>query len=338
MKNKLIKHPGSQRGVIMVIAALIFTLVLAMAGVAVDLGIAFYRGSNLQTAADAAAFAAATKLPVKVADSSAQNTIKALVSEHVLKNGDTGDQVEAVEFEDSFVDDKDGALYTSVRVRLKRDVKFFFGPIVGINGSSVRKHAKVRVEAVIGGQKIAPLGISWAKREATMPAAVGISFAPGSDDVYNGFFGYLDLNGGGGGASEFENNFKNGYDGDITFGTSGEKLTEYIESQNGVMAGPAEKSFNFRYNGCTHTPACTPTSFVTSCPRIVIIVVYELVTTKPPHEYRPLGIAPYFLNSYDKGTKILTVTPVKMRVQTGKTTLLTDLNYNFGLLRARLVE
>lgn len=335
--------PGLQlhkrRGSIIVLVALIFVAVCVMAGLVIDLGVSYVRISRLQTAADSAAFAAATLLPIQTstpAGAARKAQAEQMVRDYVLKNGDASDQVIGIDFEDVFTDDKEGQLYTSVRVRLQRQVQFLFGPIVGLNSRLINRHAKVRVEAVIGSQKIAPLGISLERREATIVGeSVAITFDTKDEEVINGNFGSLDLNGGGGGATEFFNDYVNGYNNDIIFND----MNHLIEGQTGVLLGKALDAFETRYNACTHFPTqggCTVEHHVANCPRIIIIVIHRRVTDSPPHRYLPLGYAPYILQGF--ANKSLYVAPLTLRVKVGKSLPLTDMTYDFGLLRNRLVE
>ncbi|MDD2533150.1 MAG: pilus assembly protein TadG-related protein [Eubacteriales bacterium] len=330
---------AKRRGSIIVLVAVIFVAVLVMAGLVIDLGVSYMRSAKLQNAADSAAFAAATLLPIQTATSEGlirRAEAEAMVRDYVLKNGDIADEVVGIDFEDIFTDDKEGPLYTSVRVRLQRQVNFLFGPIIGLDSKTTSRHAKVRVEAVIGDQKIAPLGISLDRRNATVAGeSVAITFDTHDEEVINGNFGSLDLDGGGGGATEFFDDYVNGYDQDIIFNDP----SHLVEGQTGVLLGKAKTAFETRYEACTHFPSqggCTVDHYVASCPRIIIIVIHQRVTDNPPHRYLPLGYAPYILQAFED--KSLFVAPLTLHVKVGKSLPLTDMTYDFGLLRNRLVE
>ncbi len=329
-----------KRGAIIILAAFLFTIILAMTGVAVDLGTAYVDISKLQAAADAAAYAGATLLPVGVSDTTKQAEIVALVNEYVQKNGDSNFQVAGVDFGDSFVDSTEGALNTSVRVRLRREVEYLFGPIVGLHGTTVNRSAKVRIEAVVGDTRIVPLGISLDKRAAEISGeSTAIIFDKDDLEQINGFYGSLDLDGNpNGGASVFKDQFINGYPGDLILNDP----THLLISENGVMAGPVSQAFDARYDACTHfvgQGGCTPDHFVPTCPRVVVIVIYQrIVDADNKFKFMPVGYAPYVLDRYDTSSKSLFTRAVSMRVKVGKTAQLTDLNYDFGLYRVRLVE
>ena len=169
--NRVKSITAPRRGSILILVAVIFVAVCVLLGLVIDLGVSYIHTSRLQTAADAAAFAAATLLPIQT--STAEGAIlkaqaEQMARDYVNKNGDEQDQVVSIEFEDIFTDDHEGPLYTSVRVRLQRSVEYLFGPIVGLNQVVTQRHAKVRVEAVIGSQKVAPLGISLERRNSTV--------------------------------------------------------------------------------------------------------------------------------------------------------------------------
>lgn len=321
----------------MVLAALIFSAVCIMAGLVIDLGISYVQISRLQTAADAAAFAAATLLPFPSTAAGATQKAQAeqMVRDYVLKNGDSADEVLSIDFtQDIFNDTQEGPLCSSVRVELQRNVRYVFAPIIGLDSRTISRPAKVRVEAVISGQPVAPLGISKEYHNEA-GALKEIAFDPKDERVLQGKFGYLDLNKekGDNGAQDFYDMFVNGYEGEIIL----DNQEELIESETGRMLGKASEAFNVRYGKCSHflPVGCTPEHYVPTCPRVVILVVHEFVVVKPNHYYKPIGFAPYILRSFDTS---LWVSPLKMRVKTGKSVPLTDLNYDFGLFRNRLVE
>jgi len=342
-KNGFPKKIRSRRGVVIILAALLFTIILVVTGVAVDLGSAYVNISKLQAAADAAAYAGATLLPVSVSDTTKQAQIRTLVDEYVLKNGDNDFQVVGVDYGDSFANTLDNGtteqIYSSVRVRLRRNVKFFFGPIVGLQGTTVNRFAKVRIEAVVGGPRIVPLGISLEKR--TRAQTTAIIFDKNDYEQINGFYGSLDLDGNpNSGGSVFKDQFINGYPGELTLNDP----NHLIISENGIMAGPVSQAFNARYDACTHFVSqggCNSTHFDPNCPRVIIIVIYQRYID-PDHPNRisfmPLGYAPYILDSFDTSTKSLYADPIDLRIKIGKSAQLTDMNYDFGLFRVRLVE
>lgn len=337
---------AGRRGAVLILAALLMTGLLGMTGVVIDLGLVYMYDGKLQAAADAAAYAAASALPAPVgtAGEAARLQATALAEDYVARNSDGEAIVESVEFGDIFNDTQTGQHYASVRVSLTRPVDYLFAPIVGVDGTQVSREAKVRVEAVTGGMGLAPIGISSERRNANPPKTLPevapadeISFSPGSEDVVRGFFGFLDLGDTGGGAAKFEDHFTNGYFGELVIGSETE-IGENIESQTGVLAGPARDSFQARYYACTHTPSCTGSGYVSTCPRIVYLIVYEIAETKPRYVYRAVGIAPYILTSYNSSSKVLSAVPIQLRVTTGRSQPLNDLNYDFSLFRYRLVE
>lgn len=338
--KQAVHHLKRRSGAIVILAALLFTVILAMTGVAVDLGTAYVDISKLQAAADAAAYAGATLLPVGISDTTKKAQIVALVDEYVQKNGDASFEVAGVDFGDSFVDSAAGTLETSIRVRLRRDVKYLFGPIVGLHGKTVNRSAKVRIEAVVGDTRIVPLGISLDKRITEISGqSTAIIFDKNDYEQVNGFHGSLDLDGNpNGGSNVFKDQFINGYPGDLILNDPAHVLI----SENGVMAGPVSQAFDARYNACTHFPGqggCTPDHYVPTCPRVIIIVIYQrIVDANNKFTFMPLGYAPYILDRFDTSTKSLYTRAISMRVKTGKSAQLTDLNYDFGLFRVRLVE
>ena len=141
-------------GAVGVLAAVAFTMVVVLCGLVVDMGLAYIQSGKTQNAADASAQAAGTLLPVAVSDTAGQQRIRTFVEEYAVKNGMKEDSVQAVEFQNIV----DGS-YTGVRVSLSRDVAYHFGPIVGIQGTTVTKSAKVLLEPATSSTAVVPLGI-----------------------------------------------------------------------------------------------------------------------------------------------------------------------------------
>lgn len=269
-----------------IIMAICFTLVMALCGLVVDMGSAYAQGSRVQNAADAAALAAVQLLPIAADNPAAIQQVEARVLDYVVKNGLDGDYIEDVSLEDAV----DGS-YTAVRVVLCGDVAYGFGPILGINGTTVTKHAKARVEPATGTSKVVPLGIPDTSYAAMQEACGGqhVIVKYGGGGGTGGFFGALDLDGvQGGGARDFATWLAFGYDGVLRVG-------DVLPVESGNMAGPTTQGFLERYSQCTHFPGqggCNAQQFDPDCPRVVTMIVYTMVGSK---SVRVEGFAPFVL-------------------------------------------
>jgi Flp pilus assembly protein TadG len=317
-----------EEGATAVIAAVAFVLILIVCGLVVDLGLAYYQGGVLQNAADAASYAAAANLPLSVTNSTGIKQIKNTAIAYCVKNGVEASQVNSVSLGDVVQ-----GQYTSVRVRLNRNVNYLFAPIIGISGNTVSKSAKARLESVKSLRDMVPLGIE-ANLFAQAYAANGsknVVVKYGAGDGSTGFFGAIDLDGvQAGGAKDFSTWLSNGYQGSLNIGD-----TLLVESGN--MAGPTEKSFADRFARCTHFTSqggCNATQFDPHCPRVIYLIVYTMLDSRT---LRVDGFAPFILESINAQGEIR-ASHVTVHANDGATEALTDANFSNGIVRGRLVE
>lgn len=340
------KKIRQRQGVFLILGAAVFTTLLILTGAVVDLGMAYVSNSELQKSADAAAWATSSLLPVKATDLDKKSQIEDMARQYLAKN-DSGEAVLAgVEFGNDFTDTQNGipvTLHSSVRIKVQRKVNYLFGPIIGIRESTLTRHAKVQIKAVIGGVPLVPLGISQTRRAESQNGRVAITFDPGSSDVVNGAFGFLDLDAKQGGVPEFIDRFTNGFTPAVEIVDPFVELVdeEFFDAQKGNISNPASLAYE-NNRKCLHSPKCTPTAFVPNCRSIVTLVVYTVVGEPGRYQYKPVGFAPYILESFaavdNSPNKVLTASAIQLRVKIGKTRDLDDFNYDFGLFRTRLVE
>ncbi|MHB1315740.1 MAG: TadE/TadG family type IV pilus assembly protein [Christensenellales bacterium] len=325
---KIKKFIKREEGAVAIIAALAFIFISAFSGLVVDMGTAYMKASACQNAADAASYASGTLLPVKVEDNAGIQTVKNKAVEYVIKNGFNEANVVSVELEDV-----SAGTYNSVRVILTSDVAYSFGPIVGINGTTVNKDAKVKLEPVTSTFGAVPLGIETGRFATILTTTQGknLVIKYGGGDGTEGFFGALDLDGvKGGGAKDFGSWLAFGYGGSLSIGT-------VLPVEPGNMAGPTTESFMTRYNQCTHYPGqggCTMEHFDPDCPRVVIIIVYTLLDSK---NIRVDGFAPFVLEGLNGNGEIV-ASKVTFQTPEGETNGVLGGSSDYGIYRARLVE
>lgn len=315
-------------GYISVIAALAFTMILAMCGLVIDLGSAYVQESATQNTADAAAYAAGTMLPAAVNDDAQIQQVKNTVQEYVIKNGFTPECIETVELQDIY----DGKYY-GVRIMLKREVSHSFGAIFGTSSVTVQKRAKVCLEPVISSTAVAPLGIEAGRLTQALVENQGqhLIIKYGAGDGTEGSFGALDLDGiQGGGAQDFENWLAFGYNGVL-------KAGDVLPVESGNMATPTYNAFMTRFNQCTHylgQGGCNAEHFETDCPRVVTLIVYNLMDSK---DIQVTGFISFVLEGINANGEII-ASKVTFQANEGDTGGGIGGASDYGIYRARLVE
>ncbi len=310
-----------------VITAIAFTVILALCGLVIDLGAAYYQGSRVQNAADAAAYAASSLLPLAVGDADALQTVRNTVAEYAQKNGMAADSIDTVSLEDVVA-----GHYTSVYVQLRHSVDYYFGKILGLDSKVVAKSAKVRLEVITSLSKMVPLGIedSQFKQAMLTNNSQNVVVKYGSGDGTTGFFGALDLDGfRGGGAKDFSSWLAFGYNGYLDVNAN-------LPVETGNMAGPTTYAFLQRYSSCTHYPSqggCNAQHYEQNCSRVVYLIIFTMVDA---HTIKIQGFAPFVLEGTNGNGEII-ASHVTVHQQQGESQAVTEQNIDYGVFRSRLV-
>ncbi len=326
MKLKELWH--REDGSVIIVAAVAFILITIVCGIVIDVGAVYMKSSSSQNAADAAAFAASTILPAEVGNAAQIQQVKDVASAYAAKNGFDAGSIQGVELDDIF-----NGKYYGVRVRLTNEVPYSFGPIVGLNGTTVTKSAKVSLEPVTSSESVVPLGIESSKLSEALSATEGtdliIKYDGGGGS--EGFYGALDLDGvQGGGAKDFESWLAFGYDGILRMGDN-------LPTESGNMAGPTTDAFWTRYNQCTHYAGqggCNEINFVVGCPRIVTIIVYTFIDG---NTVRVEGFVPFVLKGLNGNGEIV-ASKITVRTSEGETDGVLGGIGDYGIYRLKLVE
>jgi len=304
-----------------------FSLMMALCALVVDLGSAYIQGSRLQNAADAAALAAASSLPVSVGDEQRMDLVRSTVADYTRKNGIESAWDPSVQFGDA---GEDG--YTSLRVTLTDDVGYLFASTFGIQGTTITRNAKASVNPATGTTNVLPLGIEIHSFSQMIDQCGGqnVVVKYGGGGGSEGFFGALDLDGvQGGGARDFSTWLAFGYDGVLRVG-------DVLPVESGNMAGVTYTAFLIRYCQCTHFPwqgGCNQDHFVDTCPRVVCMIAYSMVDS---NTVKVEGFAPFVLMGINGDGEI-----VASWVRLHNSQFATEIDESaegFGLYKAKLVE
>jgi hypothetical protein len=241
---------SSEKGVVMVIAAIMLTSLLAVTALVVDAGRVYLTRLKLQKAADAAALAGARTLRLTGDQSEAETS----GSQYVVANS-------SLPYQETFQSDLATGRFT---VNLSKEVKFYFAPLIGFNRTTVRVSAIAAAWGVTKLKNIVPFGVL--EQDFEYGQRYTLKYGAGSGDAqYCGNFGALAL--GGNGAGNYRENLKSGYQGIIAVG-------DQLTTEPGNMAGPTVDGVSYRIglcaNGCSYA-----TQIEANCPRIVIVPIID---------------------------------------------------------------
>lgn len=284
----------------MMVIVFAITALLGMTAMVTDLGVAYVKTAQTQTAVDAAVLAAGMTLPVKATDTVAIANTTAVAKEYLTKNGvsDTTDTTVTL-------GDVSGGNCYSIYVNQPASADTAFAKIFGINVITFQRDAKAKVVTCTALSDLVPLSIQQSVLQEIIANGKSqhaiLKYGLKDENVDNGSFGAIDLDGvKGGGANDYTNWLAHGYESKLTVGT-------VLPIEPGNMTGPTYAGIVERYNACTHYPSdggCSITKYVDDCPRVMKIAVIEY--TDSSHKYvRIKGFAAFVLEDYttyaDKG-------------------------------------
>lgn len=239
-----------EKGSVVVVIAIFLIALIGMAAMATDTGALYLTRSRLQDAVDAAALAGIQDLP----DNPAQAVETA--STYAVNNSPASTEVGP-----PLVQESDRAIFVSAH----KTVEFGLARVLGLDSKLVEAEAMARLEPIAGVGGCLPLGVM----EGTWTLGDTVILKGGAQETINGGWrGALAL--GKNGASIYEENLKNGYDGIL-------RLDDLADVENGNMSGPTQTGTEYRLDACPHNPQCTIDHYVMGCPRIGIIPVVSQV-------------------------------------------------------------
>ena len=318
----------NEEGAAALITAVIFISLVMITGIVIDMGRLHMETSELQTSADAAAYAAAAVLPVAESDTVKYAEAVSLAETYALKNGHSASHVSSVSLGTSV-----GGQFTSVSVELESEVDYLFGKVLGLESKVVSKKASAGLQVINKSTQMVPLGITSDNLLNTIAynGAQNVIIKYGAGDGETGFYGALDLDGvKGGGANDYTQWLNYGYYGYIEVG-------DMLYTEPGNMDGPTQTAFTDRYNRCTHFSGqggCTTEHFDTDCPRVIYIIVYDQIS-KDSVVVR--GFAPFILTGLTADGEII-ASLVDVQFRSGQTDVPDATSINYGLYAVKLIE
>ncbi|MDD2211514.1 MAG: Tad domain-containing protein [Syntrophaceticus schinkii] len=259
-----------EEGSIIVIVALTMTILLGMAALSLDIGCAYLQAGQLQKAVDAAVYSVGRQLPVNVNDEEAQNAIKDSAISYAALNG-----VEGLNREDVLLEGVVSGFCTEIKVEAAQTVNLNFARVLGLSTLDFTRSARAKLSPLSKATSVAPLGVINSELQTRIENGDlrHIVLKYGSGGGTQSSFGALDLDGKGGGASDYRLWLSYGYPGEVCVG-------DILIEESGNIVGPTYQGFSARYDACTHYNAqnggegCIAEHYDPTCPRIVKVVVY----------------------------------------------------------------
>jgi hypothetical protein len=281
----------AQGGQALLIAMLFMPVILGLTAMSVDVGLFFEGRRHLQNSADAAALAGAAELPWRpdLAIERAEQWANA--------NGIPDNEIESIQVTTTAYPND------TIAVELTNDFDWIFARVLGHISDDVDARAVARIGSLSGGNRMMPWALLQgeslcldAQGQAIFNASCSVKV--GASTGITGWYGALDFDGNGGGASEYEANIIDGttdwkycIDGDLSPGCV--SAVSVIDTLTGNKVGPTGSGIDER----VATPACDTnlngkddfeevfqanpggdTSYTTACPNSPRLVIIPIVS------------------------------------------------------------
>lgn len=282
-----------ERGESMLIVAFALSGLLSVTALVTDLGVAYVATAEAQTAADAAVMAAGLLLPVSTSDNGAQAAAISTARQYLIKN-----EVENASSASITLGDASGGMYHAIEVRVPASSETAFARLFGVGQITFTREAEARIIPCAALSDVVPLSVEENTLKSLIASGatshVVLKYGKNEEEVVQGAFGAVDLDGvNGGGANDYRNWLMNGYVGKLTIGTQ-------LPVESGNMAGPTLTGVTVRYNACTHHRAsggCNASHYEAGCPRVMKVPVIEYTSSSHKH-VRIKGFAAFVLEDY----------------------------------------
>lgn len=258
---------NNKKGTTMILISMMMVVILGFASLTIDIGLTTFEKAKIGNAVDAAVLAGAQEL----ANGRGSENAEEMAMEYLQKNGvDTEDAVVTI-------------TENSINVAALKDFDYYFAKILGFDKGSVNKDATVDVGAVSGVYRgIRPFAIE----DMSLDFGQTYVLKEGGGSGSNGNYGALAL--GGNGASNYQNNIINGYNGHL-------KVGDYVDTEPGNMSGPTSQGITTLLNQCQRVPKCTFDNYDADCPKIITVIIVESLDVNGRKPVKIVGFASFFL-------------------------------------------
>lgn len=252
-----------ERGSVFVLVTLALTALLGFCAIVTDVGLMYAQKAHLQNSVDAAALAGVQELP------SNPTLATQSASAFATQNGVTAVTV-SFESNDS-----------KIIVQATQQVPTHFARIWGITEEQISVSAKAMMIPPTELSGVVPLSVLDEKKLVYGEPYV---LKEGGGDGNTGWYGALALSGNG--ASSYEEDLANGYQGTLSVG-------QIVEVKNGNMSGPTAQGIAARLAQDTRVPRNTFDDHDRNAPEIMYI---PIVTPYGKNEIKIVGFAAFFLD------------------------------------------
>lgn len=262
----------SERGSVIALVAIGFTVLMGMVALVSDVGLLYLKQNKIAHAMDAAALAGAQELP----DNPSQAV--ALAKEYAQLNGVNPDKTSVKVLDNN----------RSLAVSSEMDVDLIFARFLGKETGRVNAQAKAKVAPVKSMNGAVPFSVQDQNLNYGQEYVLKVGAGQWHDDPHS-WFGALDYTGGGGGANEYREMVIEGYSGKIAVG-------DIIEIESGNMSGPTVQGVEERISSCNHFPKCTWDNYEPDCRRVIYIPVVKLIDER---HVQVVGFGAFFLKAVE---------------------------------------
>jgi hypothetical protein len=244
MFKKWIHFFQRENGDALILFAVLMTVFIALAGLVIDVGLAFANKEKIQQAADAAALASVMELP-GFPDKAKQVASSIAQANHVQPS------------EFSVGVDSSNQIVTTAVTRAHH---LYFGNAIGVADPILHVKAVAELGTLTSAKGVIPLGID---SSTNLSFGEEVTIKQGESTVGN--FGALVTSGTG------ANNFET----DLQYGTQNViHIGDILDTQTGDMVGPTQTAMQARLSACPYQGTATYTNFPDNCPLICYIPVY----------------------------------------------------------------
>jgi len=290
MKTLTTSMLKNERGVSLIIAAIMIIVLLGMAALAVDVGRLYVTRQYLVNGCDASALAGGIELPnqAKATDKAA----KCAVANHLLH------------YQISFPADGIGPKGpTKMRVDSQLTVPHTFARALGRISGLVSAYAVVKKTGGVGqvNNQVVPWGIAWYDKNGTpyqydngveylLKVGSQTDLGDGTRAMVGGNFWALAL--GGTGGSNYRDNIEWGYDGQV-------KIGDVVDTEPGNMVGPTKQGTTDRVDRADQSPWADDTwnNYDYGNPKIVLVPIISPLSNGRTG-VTVIGFGAFFLTSF----------------------------------------